>query len=123
MNNNLKPVYEQYKNQADFIMVSHTSDPDRDTPQVLKQYSDSMGVDNKTWVFLTGRKDSLYNAARHSYKIDDPKNFVQDIKDDFLHTQFIALINKRGEVVKIYDGIKPSEIKEMEVDISKLLKE
>jgi protein SCO1 len=65
----------------------------------------------------------LYSAARHSYKIDDPKNFVQDINDDFLHTQFIALINKKGDVVKIYDGIKPSEVKEMEVDISKLLKE
>jgi protein SCO1 len=117
MNNNLKPVYEQYKNNPDFIIVSHTSDPERDSASVLKRYSDSMGVDNKTWIFLTGRKDSLYSAARHSYKIDDPKNFVQDINDDFLHTQFIALINK------IYDGIKPSEVKEMEVDISKLLKE
>jgi protein SCO1 len=123
MNNNLKPVYEQYKNNPDFIIVSHTSDPERDSASVLKRYSDSMGVDNKTWIFLTGRKDSLYSAARHSYKIDDPKNFVQDINDDFLHTQFIALINKKGDVVKIYDGIKPSEVKEMEMDISKLLKE
>ena len=74
-------------------------------------------------MFFTGRKDSLYSTARHSFKIDDPANFVQNIKDDFLHTQFIALVNRKGEVVKIYDGIKKSEVTEMEAEISKLLKE
>jgi hypothetical protein len=32
-------------------------------------------------------------------------------------------VNRKGEVVKIYDGIKPSEMTEMENDIEKLLKE
>ena len=123
MSNNLLPVYAKYKNEPDFVIVSHTSDPDRDSASVLKHYADSLKVDTHKWVFLTGRKDSLYSAARHSYKIDDPANFVQDIKDDFLRTQFVALVNKKGEVVKIYDGIKPSEMKEMEGDISRLLKE
>jgi protein SCO1/2 len=82
-----------------------------------------MKVDTRKWMFLTGRKDSLYAAARHSYKIDDPKNFVSNPQDDFLHTQFIALVNKKGEVVKIFDGIKPSEMKEMEGAITELLKE
>lgn len=123
MNNNLKPVYEKFKNEPGFLILSHTCDPARDSAAVLKHYADSMKVDTRKWIFLTGRKDSLYSAARHSYKIDDPSNFVKNINDDFLHTQFIALINKKGEVVKIYDGIKPSEMKEMETDISKLLKE
>ena len=82
-----------------------------------------MQVNTKKWIFLTGRKDSLYSAARHIYKIDDPKNFVANIDDDFMHTQFIALVNKKGEIVHIYDGIKPSEITEMQVEIQKLLKD
>jgi protein SCO1 len=123
MSNNLKPVYEKFRNEEDFIILSHTSDPERDSPPALKRYADSLGADGKKWVFLTGRKDSLYNTARHSYKLDDPSNFVQKIEDDFLHTQFIALVNRKGEVVKIYDGIKPSEIKEMEGEIEKLLKQ
>jgi protein SCO1/2 len=61
--------------------------------------------------------------ARHSYAIDDPKTPTQGLETDFLHTQFIALVNRKGEVVKIYDGIKPSEMTEMENDIEKLLKE
>ena len=123
MSNNLKPVYEKYKSEEDFMIISHTSDPGTDSPAVLKRYADSLGVDTKKWVFLTGRKDSLYNTARHSYKLDDPANFVQNIEDDFLHTQFIALVNRNGEVVKIFDGIKPSEMKEMEGEIQKLLKQ
>jgi protein SCO1/2 len=123
MNRNLLPVYEKFRDNPDFLILSHTSDPETDSAARLKRYADSMHLDTHKWVFLTGRKDSLYAAARHSYKIDDPKNYVVNAQSDFLHTQFIALVNKKGEVVKIFDGIKPSEMKEMEGAISELLKQ
>ena len=122
MNNNLKPVYEAFKNEPGFLLLSHTSDPDRDSPAVLKHYADSLGIDTKRWVFLTGRKDSLYAAARRSYKIDDPHNNLASTDDEFLHTQLVALVNRDGDVVKIYDGLKADEMKELEVEIRKLLK-
>lgn len=121
MNGNLKPVYEQYRGDKRVVFLSHTSDPERDSVPVLKRYADSMGVDTGQWIFLTGRKDSLYNAARHSYAIDDPQNFVQNIDDDFMHTQFVALVNTKGEVVNVYDGIKPTEIKKLQEDLARLL--
>jgi protein SCO1/2 len=105
------------------MILSHTSDPGTDSAARLKRYADSMGVNTQKWVFLTGRKDSLYKMARHSYKIDDPSNNVSNIEDDFLHTQFIALVNRQGNVVKIYDGLKPSEMKELNREIRKRLKE
>ncbi|MGE5520421.1 MAG: SCO family protein [Candidatus Dadabacteria bacterium] len=123
MNNNLKPVYEAFKKENNFLILSHTCDPERDSVSQLKHYADSMKVDTNKWIFLTGRKDSLYLTARNSYQIDDPKNYVQNIADDFMHTQFVALVNKKGEVVHIYDGIKPSEMKAMTIEIKELLKE
>ena len=122
MNNNLKRVYEKFKGQNDFLILSHTSDPERDSVPVLKHYADSLGVDTKQWIFLTGRKDSLYNTARVSYTIDDPANNLKNIDDDFLHTQFWALVNRNGEVKKVYDGLKESEIKSMMREIEKMLK-
>ncbi|RYY41461.1 MAG: SCO family protein [Chitinophagaceae bacterium] len=122
MNNNLKPIYEAFKGEKDFVLLSHTSDPERDSVPVLKRYADSMKVNTQQWIFLTGRKDSLYAAARHSYKIDDPNNSVASIDDDFLHTQFVALVDQQGNVRHIYDGLKESELKEMEGEIRKLLK-
>lgn len=123
MNNNLKPVYEAFKNNPSVLLMSFTSDPKRDSAARLKRYADSMQVNTTKWMFITGSKDSLYRAARHSFKIDDPSNFVAGDETDFLHTQFVALVNKKSEVIKIYDGIKPSEIKTMQDDITKLLNE
>ena len=123
LNNNMRKVYDEFKNENDFLILSHTCDPDTDSVARLKRYSDSMNVNTDRWQFLTGKKDSLYFMARESYKIDDPANNPQNIEDDFLHTQFIALVNKGGEVVKIYDGLKQSEMKEMTSEIKKLLKD
>ncbi len=114
LNNNLRKVYEAFKNENDFLILSHTSDPATDSTAKLKAYSDSMGVNTGKWIFLTGSKDTLYHMARHTYKIDDPGNNVVKVEDDFLHTQFIALVNRKGEIVNIYDGLKPSEMALME---------
>ena len=123
MNNEVKKVYEHFKNENDFLILSHTSDPNTDSAQRLKRYADSMGVTNSNWIFLTGRKDSLYRQARLSYRIDDPNNNVVNIEDDFLHTQFLALVNKKGVVVKIYDGLRQAEIEQLIKDAERLLKE
>ncbi|HMG68568.1 MAG TPA: SCO family protein [Chitinophagaceae bacterium] len=123
MNNEVKKVYEHFKTENDFLILSHTSDPGTDSASRLKHYADSMQVNTSKWIFLTGRKDSLYRQARLSYRIDDPNNNVKNIEDDFLHTQFLALVNKKGEVVKIYDGLKENEVNELIKDAEILLKE
>jgi protein SCO1 len=122
MNNNMRKVYDRYKDEKDFLILSHTSDPDTDIPPQLKHYSDSMGVNTQRWIFLTGRKDSLYRWARESYTIDDPKNNFTSIEDDFLHSQFWALVNKNGDVIRIYDGLKQDEVNKLISDISDELK-
>jgi protein SCO1/2 len=123
MNNNMKEIYADFKDEPDFRILSHTVDPETDTVARMKWYADSMKADSKTWLFLTGRKDSLYRAARVSYLLDDPKNNDEDINKQFIHTQFFALVDKNGEVRKIADGLKKDEIAELKTDIEKLLKE
>ncbi|MFT4094709.1 MAG: SCO family protein [Niabella sp.] len=122
MNDNMRQVYNKFKNEPDFRILSYTCDPKNDSASRLKVYADSMKVDTQKWIFLTGRKDSLYNMARLSYSIDDPKNNLKNAEDDFLHTQFWALVNRKGEVLKIYDGLKQKEINALLADIEKELK-
>lgn len=124
LNTNLKGVYKEFKDEPDFQIVSHTCDPDRDTVARMKVYADSIGADQLKWHFLTGRKDSLYNAARQSYMLDDPKNGLKDINDQFMHTQFFAVVDKNAMVRgQIFDGLKKKELEEMDELIFKLLKE
>jgi protein SCO1/2 len=121
MNNNMKKVYEAFKDNNDFLILSHTVKPHIDSVPVLKKYADSLGVDTKRWIFLTGRKDSLYQMARVSYSIDDPANNLANINSDFLHTQFWALVNREGKVKKVYDGLKETEVNAMIKEIKRIL--
>ena len=124
MNANMRTVYEAFKNEPDFMIVAHTCDPEKDSSTRLKVYADSMKIDTHKWVLLTGRKDSLYQLARSSYLLDDPKNNVEKIEDQFLHTQFFALVDRDGQVRgQVYDGLKQVELDRLMKDIRTLLSE
>jgi protein SCO1/2 len=124
LNTNMKGIYELYQKEPDFQIVSHTCNPGTDSVSVLKHYADSLQVNTTKWIFLTGRKDSLYQMARGSYLLDDPKNNVEKIEDQFMHTQFFALVDRNGKIRgKIYDGLKPIEVEQLKVDIGRLIKE
>jgi len=123
MNANMKIVYERFKNEKDFLILSHTSDPATDSAARLKKYADSLNVDTGKWIFLTGTKDSLYRQARYSYKIDDPNNNPLSNEVDFLHSQFFSLVEKKGAVRKIYEGNEKKDVEKMIKEIEVLLKE
>lgn len=124
LNTNMKAIYDLYQKEPDFQIVSHTCNPDTDSVPVLKHYADSLKVNTAKWIFLTGRKDSLYQMARGSYLLDDPKNNVEKIEDQFIHTQFFALVDRKGKIRgKIYDGLKSIEVEQLKVDIARLIKE
>ncbi len=123
MNTNMKKVYEELGSERDFMILSHTVDPVTDSVGRLRAYADSLGANLQNWWFLTGSKEELYKAARESYVIDDPKNNAANIEEDFLHTQFFALVDKDRRVRGVYDGLKSREIKKLITDAKGLLKE
>ncbi len=124
MGSSLKKIYSQFKNEPDFLILAHTVQPETDSVARLKFYSDSLGLDPKKWMLVTGRKDSLYQAARGSYLLDDPQNSVEKIEDQFIHTQFLALVDKAGNVRgSVYDALKEDEMAKLAADIRTLLNE
>ena len=124
MNANMRTVFDLFKDEPNFLIVSHTCDPERDSAARLKVYADSMKINTRKWVLLTGRKDSLYQIARSAYLLDDPKNNVEKIEDQFIHTQFFALVDKDGKVRgQVYDGLKQTELDRLKKDIKTLLEE
>jgi len=123
MNVNVKKISTEFAGEPDFRILSYTVDPETDTVTRMKRYADSLGADPNKWWFLTGRKDSLYHLARGSYLLDDPKNNSTNIEEQFIHTQFLALVDKGGRVRKIYDSLKKDELDELSKDIRTLLKE
>ena len=147
MNANMRRVYDVYKNEPGFLIASHTCMPETDSVPVLKQYENlmingkpvqtsegsyhlvlsaadsSLPIQNKNWFFLTGDKSELYKMARESYMIDNNKPDSMQINDQFIHTQFFALVDKNGRLRGVYDGLIEAEIQKLIKDIKGLLKE
>ncbi len=127
MNTNMKTIFEKFKDDSDFAIISHTSMPEKDSVPVMKAYEEKMIGKNPgfaaKWYFVTGSKDSLYAMAMKSYLLDNAKNNSINIKDHFIHTQFFALVDKQMRVRGIYDGLKNDELEKLKNDIVKLLKE
>lgn len=123
MNANMKTIYDKYKNEPDFAIISHTSMPETDSVPLLKAYAQTLEADSSKWFFVTGNKDSLYKMARESYLLDNEKNNSMNIQDQFIHTQFFAVVDKEGRVRGIYDGLKKDELEKLSTDIKNLLKE
>jgi protein SCO1/2 len=62
--------------------------------------------------------------ARQSYRIDNGKpDSTQNIAEDFIHTQFFALLDKQRRVRGVYDGLKEDEVQKLIEDVKRLLKE
>lgn len=123
MNRNMAKVYEKYRNEKDFLILSHTVDPERDSSARLKHYADSLHIDVKQWWFLTGTKNDLYTTARQSYLLDDANTNKAKIEEQFIHTQLFALVDKQKRVRGIYDGLKEEELLQLMKDIETMLKE
>ena len=125
MNANMKTVFEKFKDEKNFAILSHTSMPETDSVPLMKAYEEKMIGKNPDfaakWYFVTGSKDSLYKMARQSYLLDNDKNNVNNISDQFIHTQFFALIDKQKRLRGIYDGLKKDEITRLDKDIHSLL--
>ena len=129
MNANMKKIYDKFKDENGFAILSHTCMPETDSVPLLKAYEQKMigNYDGKqsmsNWYFLTGSKDTLYRMARESYLLDNEKNNSLNIEDQFIHTQFFALVDKQKRVRGIYDGLKNDELDKLSTDIKELLKE
>jgi protein SCO1/2 len=147
MNLNMRRVYDQFKDEQDFMIISHTCMPEVDSINLLKAYEQKMlnatvvkkddnsykleseannnaTSKNTQWNFVTGKKSDLYKMARQGYMIDNGKpDSLQGVANQFIHTQFFALVDRYGRVRGIYDGLKEDELQKLISDIPELLKE
>jgi protein SCO1 len=123
MNMSMAKIAEEYREEDNLMIVSHTVDPDKDSVARLRYYADSLKIDGKKWILLTGTKEKLYDAARKSYLLDDQNNNKAAIEEQFIHTQLFALVDKNGRVRGIYDGLNKEELEKLDKDIQLLLKE
>ena len=121
MCNELVRVYKKFKNRNDFLILSHTVDPETDSVKQLLDYAKMHEVNDDKWWFVTGEKKHLYEIARKGYLLNAEEG--NGGAEDFIHTQNFALIDKERHIRGFYDGTDSIEINRMIVDLNILFDE
>lgn len=121
MSNELERVYAKFKTRDDFLILSHTVDPEMDSVQQLLDYAKMHNVNDKKWLFVTGEKKHLYELARKGYLLNAEEG--NGGEEDFIHTQNFALIDKERHIRGFYDGTDSLEINRLMNDITLLFEE
>lgn len=121
MNKNLEKVSAEFKDKPDFLILSHTVDPETDSVPVLLEYAKLKAVNSKSWLFVTGSKQKLYELARKGYLLNAEEG--NGGEGDFIHTQNFALIDKERHIRGFYDGTDSLEINRLIKEINLLYKE
>lgn len=113
-------VYEEFKENPNFQILSHSIDPTHDTQEVLKEYSQRIGIeDASTWHFLTGEQEKIFEIGQTSYLTTAMED--QNEPGGFLHSGAFILIDQRGRIRGLYDGTKEDQVNRLIKDIPKLL--
>lgn len=103
---------------VDINFVSFSVDPDRDKPEVLKQFAQKFNVDFSNWHFLTNYTlDDIKLFAKNSFKTiveKDPSS------DQMIHGTSFFLVNGEGYIMKRYDGVSELPVDDIKKDIKDL---
>ncbi len=121
MSTNMREVQLNWVNESTIQFLSHTVDPETDTPKKLKRYAQRKKADLATWQFVTGSKEEIYTQGLKSYLVSTQEDALAP--GGFLHSSLFALVDKNLHLRGVYDGTNKEEIAKLNKDIKILLNE
>jgi protein SCO1/2 len=93
-------------------LVTLTTDPDFDTPAMMKRYGERFGADFNRWMFLTGTKPEIGALGGVSLKLSAVPVAPADqsnAADLFIHSTIFVVVDKharlRGSFETVGDGV------------------
>jgi protein SCO1/2 len=101
MSGQMKRLQDALPPASEAKLVTLTTDPDFDTPPVLKKYGERFGADPNRWIFLTGTKLEIARLAANSLKLSavpvkpgEQKNPA----DLFVHSTIFVVVDKQARL-------------------------
>lgn len=106
---------------GDVVFLSHTVDPEHDTPEMLHAYAKKLHADTARWKFLTGNKSDIYLQGSEGYFLAAKEDVMAP--DGFLHSEKFVLVDKDRHIRGYYDGTTATGMNALAADLKMLLKE
>ena len=121
MKENMITLQNEFINDDNVLLLSHTVTPEIDSVSVLKKYSQEKGVIDSKWNMVTGDKKQIYNLARKSYLVAE--DIESPIQYDMIHTENFVLVDSKRRIRGFYDGTDNDVMDKLISDIKILKKE
>jgi protein SCO1/2 len=119
MTRQMKEVQEALPPGSRAQLVTLTTDPDFDTPPVLKAYAERFQADTNRWILLTGAKREIAKLAIDSLKltaIEKKPEERESPRDLFVHSTLFVIADKQGQLRGVFEttgeGMDPQNVKE-----------
>jgi protein SCO1/2 len=111
-------IYEQFKDEPNLILLSHSIDPRHDSVPVLKTYANKLGITANKWHLLYGNQDTIFHLAK--------EYFVAVAADStapggVVHSGHFILVDPKRRVRNYYNGTDPKDVDVLMNDIRSLL--
>ena len=107
-------------------LVSLTTDPDFDTPEVLSQYARKFQADIRSWKFLTGTKEEIVRVSTQEWllvMLEKGEAERESPNDIFLHSTLTVLMDGLGRIRGTYEILEEGQLEEALADLQRLLQE
>ena len=121
MTENMKKIQEEFKNNDNVLLLSHSVTPSKDSVPQLKKYALEHNIGDK-WHLVTGDKKEIYDLGRKFYFVEEDLGEPKG-EDDFLHTENFVLIDKNKHIRGIYNGLNRASLNQLIIDVKTLLQE
>ncbi|WP_241480005.1 SCO family protein [Kordia jejudonensis] len=119
MTANMGILQQEFKNDAEILLLSHSVTPEIDSVSVLKSYAENKKIDSKKWHLVTGKRADIYDLGRNYYFVEEDLG-ENKTDDDFLHTENFVLIDKNRQIRGIYNGLNKTAVQQLIADIKTL---
>jgi protein SCO1/2 len=106
----LRAIQDRLPPESAAGLMSVTSDPEFDTPDVLAAYAAKFGADTTRWQFVTASKEEIRRLATRQLLLvleDKPEAERESPTDLFLHSTLIVLIDREGRLRGAVHGLEP----------------
>ena len=119
MTTNMLELQDEFLNDDDVLLLSHSVTPERDSVAVLQQYAEDKGILPHKWHLVTGTQQEIYRLGREDYFVEEDLGLTKG-RDEFLHTENFVLIDKERHIRGIYNGLNKTSISQLIADIKTL---
>lgn len=126
MTRRMADLQKQIAKSKDVGFLTLTTDPENDTPEVMKAFAGTFGADTNLWTFLTGSKADIARLAIDGLKLTAIEQSTADRAnpaDLFIHSTVFVLLDAKGQLRGSVESDGPEHQQQLLKMIDQLRKE